>query len=305
MRKTVCLTFATALFIALTIPVIAQISQGGTPLSFDKVPYTFSKHVPVQIMPAVDVNALRAEDLILDQQKDIPWRFGQNIDVDIDLKTLGVSETIPGMGTLWRIDIVSPGALSINLLFDNFQIPPGATLFIYNQDRNDIIGAFTEFNNREDRIFATTLVRGEHITLEYFEPKHTAFAGELHISRVTHGYRGPEEFMKAFGSSGLCNVNVACPASAGMENQIKSSCMLVSGGSGFCSGALINNTANNGIPYVLSADHCYSNPPDQLSTGLTGKVPPVLIQAVLHLTIQSAGQHREPEMQLLISGWLN
>jgi hypothetical protein len=36
--------------------------------------------------------------------------------------------------------------------------------------------------------------------------------------------------------------------------------MLVSGNSGFCSGSLINNTLNNGKPYVLTANHCYSNP---------------------------------------------
>src|SRR5688572_23674796 len=34
--------------------------------------------------------------------------------------------------------------------------------------------------------------------------------------------------------------------------------MLVSGGSGFCTGALINNTCNNGTPYVLTANHCGS-----------------------------------------------
>jgi hypothetical protein len=36
--------------------------------------------------------------------------------------------------------------------------------------------------------------------------------------------------------------------------------MLVSGNSGFCSGSLINNTLNNGKPYVLTANHCFSNP---------------------------------------------
>ena len=29
---------------------------------------------------------------------------------------------------------------------------------------------------------------------------------------------------------------------------------------GFCSGSLINNTLNDGTPYVLTANHCYSNP---------------------------------------------
>jgi hypothetical protein len=35
---------------------------------------------------------------------------------------------------------------------------------------------------------------------------------------------------------------------------------LVSGSNGFCSGALINNTLNDGKPYVLTANHCYSDP---------------------------------------------
>jgi hypothetical protein len=36
--------------------------------------------------------------------------------------------------------------------------------------------------------------------------------------------------------------------------------MLVSGSNGFCSGALINNVLNDGKPYVLTANHCYSDP---------------------------------------------
>jgi hypothetical protein len=34
----------------------------------------------------------------------------------------------------------------------------------------------------------------------------------------------------------------------------------LSGGSGFCSGALVNNTANDATPYFLTANHCFSNP---------------------------------------------
>jgi hypothetical protein len=36
--------------------------------------------------------------------------------------------------------------------------------------------------------------------------------------------------------------------------------MLVTGGNGFCTGSLINNTNNDGTPLFLSANHCYSNP---------------------------------------------
>ena len=32
--------------------------------------------------------------------------------------------------------------------------------------------------------------------------------------------------------------------------------MIVIGGNGICSGALVNNTCNDGTPYFLTANHC-------------------------------------------------
>ena len=55
-------------------------------------------------------------------------------------------------------------------------------------------------------------------------------------------------------------MNVNCPDGLPWTPQRNSAVMLVSGSSGFCSGALINNTQNDGKPYVLTANHCYSNP---------------------------------------------
>ncbi len=139
-------------------------------------------------------------------------------------------------------------------------MPPGATLFVYNIDKTHVIGAFSDFNNREDSVFATTLVVGEEIVIEYYEPSKPAFPGKLHLNRVTHGYRDALGYVKSFGQSGSCNNNVHCPEAAEWQNQVRSACMLVSGGNGFCSGALVNNTSQDGIPYILTANHCYSNP---------------------------------------------
>ena len=55
-------------------------------------------------------------------------------------------------------------------------------------------------------------------------------------------------------------MNVNCPDGLSWTPQRNSAVMLVSGSSGFCSGALINNTQNDGKPFVLTANHCYSNP---------------------------------------------
>ena len=211
-------------------------------------------------MPEIDLARLQAEDVVNDPRKDIPWRFGENQFVNFNTTNSGLWNTLENGDKLWRLKIKCPGALTINLTFDRYILPPGAKLFVYNTDQSQVIGAFTELNNQEDFEFATTLVRGEELMIEYFEPENVPFPGELSLYRITHGYRDAYDFAKSLGSSGSCNNNVACPEAAGWENEIRSVCMLVSGGSGFCSGALVNNTNNNGTPYILTANHCYSSP---------------------------------------------
>ena len=246
-------------FSCVSLAGISQISQGGSPLSF-KNPQVNTGSVPVEIMPKVDVKKLLAEDSLNEIYKDVPWRFGENIPVSFDLNNSGIWDVLPRGDRIWRLGIKCPGAYTINLTFDNYHLPHGATLFVYNIDKTQVIGAFTDYNNREDSVFATTLVMGEEIIIEYYEPPQPAFAGELHLNRVTHGYRDSFGYIKSFGQSGSCNNNVHCPEAATWQNQVRAACMLVSGGNGFCSGALVNNTSQDGTPYILTANHCYSNP---------------------------------------------
>jgi len=257
--KKIFFSLAVALFFSFSANVSAQINQGGTPTSYLKA--DLLKTVSFASMEYVNVAQLRNEDLTNDTIKSIPWRFGQNLYVDLSPQNSGVWDTLDNGTKIWRLGIRSAGALSINLTFDKYVLPPGATLFVYNSTHSELIGAFTDFNNQADSIFATTLVRGDSITIEYNEPANVSFPAIIHLWRVTHGYRDAFEYAKSFGSSGSCQINVACTAtSAGWENEIRSVCMLVSGGSGFCTGSLVNNTANDGTPYVLTANHCYSAP---------------------------------------------
>lgn len=228
-------------------------------MSFDKsVKSLLQQNVPTATMTAVNVNQLQKEDMVNDKLKNQPWRFGQNLLVNLNPKNSGVWDNLPNGDKLWRLRIYSPGALTINLAFDKYRLPKGAVLFVYNAQKTQVIGAFTDFNNQKDNQFATTLISGEAVIVEYYEPAKVSFKGELNIFRVTHGYRNAADYAKDFGDSGTgaCNNNARCPVSTGWDEQIRSVCMLVTGGSGFCTGALVNNTANDGTPYVLTANHC-------------------------------------------------
>lgn len=242
-------------FIVLPLCLTAQISRPGSPPSFDTSAGLLE--APVVLMPSFDLQALQTEDLVVDSIETIPWRFGNNIAVDLNTNNSGVWELLNQEGDrIWRLGIRSEGALSINLTFNRYILPPGAELYVYTVDRSVVLGAFTDHNNQDDLYFATTLLPGEEVVIEYFEPATSPFRGELSLETVTHGYRSAFDYAKRFRDSGSCNLNVACEQAKGWENEIDAVIMLLVNNNGFCSGALINNVRHDARPLVLSADHC-------------------------------------------------
>jgi lysyl endopeptidase len=232
-----------------------QLSQPGIPPSF----FLFlpKSDLPIKRMQEIDIDRLIREDMIFDTIKDIPWRFGENLDVSINPANSGRWDVLSNGDRIWRTEIWSPGAYTINLTFDEYYMPEGAELYIYNHERSMVLGAFTELNNQEDGYFATTLIDGDRIVVEYYEPKDVAFKGKLKISTVTHAYRNPYKYVKAFGDSGYCHLNVACDEANGWDDQVNAVVMMISGGNAFCSGTIINNTNFDKEPYLLTANHCY------------------------------------------------
>ncbi len=234
----------------------AQLSQNIAPRSFHQK-VRLQQEVPVMQMPQVDVETLLAEDEINHATKVGPYRFGETIEMDIEFHNAGVWESLPNGDRIWRLDISSPGAYSLNFMFNEFYMPKGAMLHIYNQDGLNRLGAFTSANNRSDKEFATFMLAGEQAIIEYFEPHEVHGQGTLGVSHVVHAYRDVLSGMDSnrAGGSGACNNNVACPEGIPWENEINASTRILMGG-GMCSGALIVDVPQSATPYYLTADHC-------------------------------------------------
>lgn len=235
----------------------SQISEKGTPVSFEYKDVLKSE-IPAEMMPSFNLDSIRTEDKINDKRKDIPWRFGYSFHVNLSLKNSGAWETVGNGDRLWRLKIISKNALSINLIFGEYFIPRGGKVFIYNESKSHILGAFTEKNDSPHRKLGVDIVPGEVIIIEYFEPSSVAGKGSLMIEQVTHGYRGSPSFSKNFGDSGPCNNNVVCPEGIPWQDQIRATAMNLVNGNSWCSGAMINNTCQDGTPYYLTANHCLS-----------------------------------------------
>ncbi|MCB0514926.1 MAG: PKD domain-containing protein [Chitinophagales bacterium] len=235
----------------------AQVSEGGTPYSFSHAKY-LQKNVPTITMPAFDVQNMLEEDEILYNAKGEKYRFGKEFNTDISLENNGSWEILPNGDRLWRCGIYSVGAKSMNFQFSQYYLPQGAKLFIYNADNHtDLIGAFTENNNKPYKSLATGLVKGEHIILEYYEPAAVATQGELVVSMVVHAYKNFfDKNTKDYGSSGSCNNNVNCPEGQAWSLQKTSVALILEGGFRACTGATLNNVRQDCTPYFLTANHC-------------------------------------------------
>ncbi|MCF6306705.1 MAG: T9SS type A sorting domain-containing protein [Flavobacteriaceae bacterium] len=251
------------LTVLFTVNSFSQVTNEGKPHSWKQLNDT--QNIQPNLLPSFDLKAIQDEDKVNDGLFDRPWRFGFMHSVDYGFEQ-GQWDVLDNGDRIWRILITSPGALSLNVIFDDFFVPEGSTVYLYNNDKTDLLGAYTSIQNQESGILGTWLVQGDSLWIEYYEPANVSGQGRLHIAKATHGYRNAETFnlAKGLNDSGDCNLDVDCPIGSDWEvlkdlNK-RSAGILLSGGSGFCSGALVNNTANDGKPYFLTANHCFSNP---------------------------------------------
>ena len=251
--------------VLLSHSIMAQVCLPGKPYTCKNACSHSVCHTyfPEITLPIVDNEALK----LADKSTDKTFLYGATIITRLTLENSGRWDTLNNGYLLWRLKIISPTAYGLKLYFDRFRLPYGAELYIYNDDRSVILGAMTSQNNKQHYKFATQPIAGESITLEYIVPKDANSI--ISISEVGHAYR--DIFNKNhyfdFGSS-TCTKNVNCPEGDDFANQ-KRSVVLISvlqtwdSGEpnynhrvGWCSGSMVNNTRQDGIPFLLTAFHC-------------------------------------------------
>ncbi len=242
-----------------------QISQGGTPYSFksrlkstaDKDTITLSKKIPSIEMPKLKKSQI---DSIKEKNKkglEI-FQFAYSFKANIDVKKSAVVDSLES-GLLYRLSILSREAHSINLIFKKYHIPPGAKLFLYNQNKNDVKGAFTSNNNKPYKSLALLPIKGEKIIIEFFEPYFPKYKSELIIGKVSHDFLDLYGEDDDFGNSESCEVDINCSEGDNWQDEKHAVCKIIIDGSGLCTGSLMNNTSFNGTPYFLTANHCICN----------------------------------------------
>jgi len=238
------------------VVVFGQVSKGGLPYFWTEP--VEAKLLDAYVLPGAD--ALTASNKKSAYTKGVALTFAELFDVNLTSDNSGNWTQLANGDKIWEVIIISEGAYSLNVQFSNYLLPEGARLFIYNSTHTQVIGAFTEKNNKKWRSLATMPVSGDKIIIEYYEPAEVDFPGELTIGTIGHDYLGI--FGKKdgqFGISDTCNIDINCSEGEDWQIQKRAVCRMITGGSQLCSGSLINNVLEDQTPYFLTANHCIDN----------------------------------------------
>lgn len=200
---------------------------------------------------SLDVNKMHKAELRR-EQKGVAPRFAVPRQVRVDaLRDQAWSEE--GDMMVWRHEVAAPNAVSLNFGFGEFRLPEGATLTVAARDLSHTIRSFTAADNSAAAELWTPVIMSDAATIELRVPAADLADTRLVLTTVGQGFR---TFAQKTQKSGACNVDVVCSDGDQWRAEIGSVAVISTGGSTFCTGAMVNNTANDRTPYFMTADHC-------------------------------------------------
>lgn len=240
-----------AALLLLVSSAAAQLREPGTPASTRA---TLAAEVPKKVLLVPQAARLPGS---VPADEGGPFRYGLELRVGLGLANAGLWEQVPETGELvWRLELDSPGAFSLGVVFERFDLPTGAKVYLYDPARSQVLGAYGESAENPNGILAVQPLRGDRVVIEYVEPAGTLGRPELVVGTLVHDYRDILAHLAPGGALAVaCLVDVNCPQGAPYQDIKRAVIWMVSSGVG-CSGSILNNTAEDGTPYMMTAEHC-------------------------------------------------
>lgn len=238
----------------------AQQHIGGEPLSFSTTfQSTYKKSIST-----IKLNSPSKTELenVRKRSSAVPL-FSIPIATDLDLKKDGNWIDLPNGNRIWQLQLTVPNAKGLIVFYDDFYLPKGSKLFVYAADKEQLLGAYTHQNNSKSERFLTGIIESENVVIEYYEPGLSKGKGRFHIPRVDYVLEETEAQTAndvGFGTANECQIDVNCSNNENIKQLQRSASrimMVLEEGTGWCTGNLINNTASDGTPLLLSAYHCF------------------------------------------------
>ena len=165
--------------------------------------------------------------------------------------------TSKGGDIVWYLPVRSKGAESLNVIFSNFRLEEGESLFIYDRNQTTVRGPFTWRNNNANNVLAVMPVPGDEMIIELH--LNEGSSSNPVASLISHDFigilQGGAEKDYYFGGSGPCNIDINCSEGDDWQVVKRSVVRILVAGNELGSGVLVNNSNQENIPYLLTAEH--------------------------------------------------
>jgi len=242
--------------LALLIPPSAAIGRDATQpasVEFRLDQLDATKEV---VLPEIDEARFLQEDADrAEAEFGGPTRFAAPHHVSLTPENAGEWATLEDGSRVWRLQVRSTGARSLNFGFTTFVLPEGAMVHAYGSDGDDVRGPYRADHAVEGQLW-TPIVRGDAAVVELFVPADADFEPVLVVGQVSHDYRGFGQTAMNKIQQGWCNNDVVCPVGDPWRDEIRSEGVYTRNGSWMCSGQMMNSLNDDPPPYFLTAYHC-------------------------------------------------
>jgi len=183
--------------------------------------------------------------------------------LDITTDTVGVWSVLPSKENVWKLTFEIPDAKGFFIGFDNFYLPEGSSLYVYEKSNLKDAVVYKYEDNPQGGAYSIENLKGDNVVLEYVAPEGIV-KPKLHISELGYKYLDDQgDPISGFNSTGnSCMININCPEGDFWQNQKKGVVQLrvrrnPGANAYLCSGTLVNNTSEDKTPYILTAYHCF------------------------------------------------
>lgn len=243
----------------------AQISKGGFPKSMS-VPTSSVVAAMVEVSRP-DYEAAMLEDANPELNISGGYRIGLTVPTALKFPETGSFSYLEDGSIIWKTQLVVPDAKAVHVYMENFYLPQGVQMFLYNANGLQVTGAYDAESNSNTDVFVSDGIQGELVNLE-LNITNASLINQIsfNIYKLIGDYRGAmaENLHHAF--SGLsttsdavlttdadCHINAACSATYNLERR---SAVHINMGGSVCSGNMMNNTKRDCAPLFLTASHC-------------------------------------------------
>jgi hypothetical protein len=175
-------------------------------------------------------------------------------------------QPLPDGGKAARVVVSSPGAAAIRIGVTMTTAAADVALrFAGSGEPERIFGPFSAKAVAASKVYWSPLLEGDSATMEIYLPPGVAPSDvEFTLPKLSHLVLSGAGLQKSepvddIGTSGPCEVDVACVGTPAVLQQARAVAKLVftEGGNTFlCTGTLLNDSIASNTPYLYTASHC-------------------------------------------------